>query len=76
MPGLEELHRWREGAARAARAEPSAVVADHVLARIAKAQPKDLDELAAVHGVGIILAHRFGPEILAALDAHRSGAGR
>jgi len=76
VPGLEELHRWREGAARAARAEPSAVVADHVLARIAKAQPKDLDELAAVHGVGIILAHRFGPEILAALDAHRSGAGR
>jgi len=76
VPGLEALHRWRKGAARAARAAPSAVVADHVLARIARAQPRDLDELAGIHGVGVILAHRFGPEILDALDAARSEANR
>ena len=69
VPGLEALHRWRDGVARAARAEPDAILADHVLARVARARPRDLDELSAVRGVGMILAHRFGEAMLSALDA-------
>ena len=67
-PGLEELHRWRDRAARAARVDPSGVLPDHVLIRIARDRPVDLDALAAIDGVGTILAHRLGPEILRSLD--------
>jgi DNA helicase-2/ATP-dependent DNA helicase PcrA len=77
-PGLEALHRWRDGAARAARVEPQTVLPDHVLARVAAAQPDDLADLEAIRGVGTILASRFGPAMLEALrepaDAPRSQA--
>ncbi|MGV3759491.1 MAG: ATP-dependent helicase [Actinomycetota bacterium] len=69
VPGLDALHRWRDGVARAARAEPDAVLADHILARVARQRPRDLEELSAVPGVGMILAHRFGEAMLSALDA-------
>ena len=68
VPGLDALHRWRDTAARAARVEPATVLPDHVLARIASAHPRSLDELGAIHGVGAILASRFGPDMLDALD--------
>jgi DNA helicase-2/ATP-dependent DNA helicase PcrA len=68
VPGLDALHRWRDTAARAARVEPATVLPDHVLARIASAHPRNLDELGAIHGVGAILASRFGPDMLDALD--------
>jgi DNA helicase-2/ATP-dependent DNA helicase PcrA len=67
VPGLAELHRWREDTARAARVEPAAVLPDHVLARIARARPRDLDELSAIRGVGTILVSRFGAAMLDAL---------
>lgn len=66
--GIEALHRWRDTAARAARVEPAAVLPDHVLARVAAERPRNVEELGAVRGVGAILAQRFGPSILAALD--------
>jgi DNA helicase-2/ATP-dependent DNA helicase PcrA len=67
-PGLEALRTWREGAARAARIEPAAVLADHVLARVASARPTDVEALGEIEGVGPILARRFGEEILRALS--------
>ncbi|MFP5255021.1 MAG: ATP-dependent helicase [Acidimicrobiia bacterium] len=73
VPGLESLHRWRDAVARAARAEPDAVLADHVLARVARARPRDVEELGAVPGVGVILAHRFGEAMLSALDDEEAG---
>ena len=66
-PGLDALHRWRDDAARAARVAPEAVLADHVLARIAASQPRDVEALGDIRGVGRILASRFGPAILEAL---------
>ncbi len=68
-PGLDALHAWRDMVARAARVDPATVLADHVLTAIATARPQDLDELARVHGVGAILASRFGPAILDAITA-------
>jgi DNA helicase-2/ATP-dependent DNA helicase PcrA len=71
IPGLHALHQWRDTTARAARIDPEAVLPDHVLARVAAAQPRDLEELGALRGVGAILASRFG---LAMLDALRTDA--
>jgi DNA helicase-2/ATP-dependent DNA helicase PcrA len=67
-PGLEALHRWRDAAARAARVEPDAVLPEHVLVRVAAAQPGSLRELGAIRGVGTILASRLGPAMLEALQ--------
>jgi DNA helicase-2/ATP-dependent DNA helicase PcrA len=69
---LVALRRWREAAARAARVPPDTVLPDHVLARVAAAQPRDVAELGAIRGFGPILAARFGDEVLAAL---RAGVG-
>jgi len=66
-PSLEALRAWRAEAARAARIEPEAVLPDHVLARVATEHPSDVEALGAVRGVGPILAHRFGEDILDAL---------
>ncbi len=66
-PELEGLRQWREVAARAARIEPATVLPDHVLSRVVAAQPEDLDGLAAVRGVGPILAGRFGQAMLDAM---------
>lgn len=72
--GIDALHRWRDDAARAARVEPAAVLPDHVLARVAAARPRDVEELGAVRGVGAILAQRFGTSILTALDEEDADA--
>ena len=66
-PAIDALRHWRAEAARAARIQPEAVLPDHVLARIEAEHPRDLDALGAVRGVGPILAHRFGDQLLEAL---------
>jgi DNA helicase-2/ATP-dependent DNA helicase PcrA len=66
-PSVAALHHWRDTAARAARVQPEAILTDHVLARVAEAEPGDVAELGAISGVGPILAGRFGADILAAL---------
>lgn len=74
-PELEALRRWRDGAARAARIDPEAVLPDHVLRRVVAARPRDLAELGEVPGVGPILASRFGEAMLAALSAPAEAGG-
>ena len=74
-PELEALRRWRDTAARAARVEPEAVLPDHVLHRVVSAHPPDVDALAAVRGVGQILARRFGAAMLGALSSSTEPGG-
>ncbi|HEX6417309.1 MAG TPA: ATP-dependent DNA helicase UvrD2 [Acidimicrobiales bacterium] len=68
-PALAALHAWRDEHARAARVEPAAVVDDRLLAVIAERRPTTRDELAAVPGMGPLLAARVGDGLLAALHA-------
>jgi DNA helicase-2/ATP-dependent DNA helicase PcrA len=66
-PEHEALRRWRDDAARAARIDPESVLTERVLHAVASAHPSDVDALAAISGVGSLLAARFGDGILAAL---------
>ncbi|HEY8544971.1 MAG TPA: ATP-dependent DNA helicase UvrD2 [Acidimicrobiales bacterium] len=69
-PVLDALVEWREEAARAARVRPDTVIDDDLLATIARRRPRTPDELAAIPGVGRILATgRVGEGLLAALAA-------
>jgi DNA helicase-2/ATP-dependent DNA helicase PcrA len=68
-PTLTALLAWREDQARAARVEPEALVDDQLLEAIAEASPATPDELAAIPGMGRLLAARIGPGLLAALQA-------
>ena len=69
-PVLTALQEWREEAARAARVSPEAVLDDQLLAAVAAVRPADQDELAAIPGVGRVLAtSRVGEGLLAALAA-------
>jgi DNA helicase-2/ATP-dependent DNA helicase PcrA len=66
---LTALLAWRDEQARAARVEPGALVDDRLLEAIAEARPTTTDELAAIPGMGRLLAGRIGPGLLAALRA-------
>jgi DNA helicase-2/ATP-dependent DNA helicase PcrA len=67
-PALAALHAWREESARAARADPAAVIDDRLLELIAEREPATREELAAVPGMGTLLAERVGDGLLAALQ--------
>jgi DNA helicase-2/ATP-dependent DNA helicase PcrA len=71
-PALAALHAWREESARAARADPAAVIDDRLLELIAERRPATREELAAVPGMGPLLAARLGDGLLAALQPHRA----
>jgi superfamily II DNA helicase RecQ len=66
-PALSALLAWREGAARAARVPPAAVLDDELLERVASAHPTDREALVAVPGMGRMLADRIGDGLLATL---------
>jgi ribonuclease D len=66
---LAALVGWREEAARAARVPPTAVLDDDLLETVAERRPTDRDELAAIPGLGPLLAARVGDGLLAALHA-------
>jgi ATP-dependent DNA helicase UvrD/PcrA len=66
---LTALLAWRDEQARAARVEPVALVDDRLLEAIAEARPATTEELAAIPGMGRLLAARIGPGLLAALRA-------
>jgi DNA helicase-2/ATP-dependent DNA helicase PcrA len=66
---LVALLAWRDEQARAARVEPVALVDDRLLEAIAEARPATTEELAAIPGMGRLLAARIGPGLLAALQA-------
>jgi DNA helicase II / ATP-dependent DNA helicase PcrA len=68
-PELVALLAWRDEQARAARVEPVALVDDQLLEAIAEARPATTEELAAIPGMGRLLAARIGPGLLAALRA-------
>jgi DNA helicase-2/ATP-dependent DNA helicase PcrA len=71
-PVLDALTAWRERAARAVSLSPGAFLADRTLDAIAAARPTTADELAAVPGVGPMMARRVADRILplvAAADA-------
>ena len=66
-PALAALLSWREEQAHAARVAPAAVLDDQLLERVAELRPATQDQLAAVPGVGRLLASRVGDGLLAAL---------
>ena len=63
-PVVTSLEEWRDGAARAAKVAPAAVLSDDALQGIAERRPASIDELADVPGVGPGKARRFGPRLL------------
>ncbi len=67
-PVRQRLDEWRDAAARAAGVSPKVVCPDGVLAAIAAARPASTEALADVPGVGVLMARRFGPRILAAVS--------
>jgi DNA helicase-2/ATP-dependent DNA helicase PcrA len=75
QPALAALHAWRDEHARAARVEPAALVDDHLLEAIAERRPTTPDELAAVPGMGPLLAARVGDGLLGALAPHLVDGG-
>lgn len=81
-PSDEDLRRdallaWRSRSARAADIVPTSLMSDADIAAIAAACPTTIDELAAVSGVGPLMARRFGERILQVLAEHAAtGAGR
>jgi DNA helicase-2/ATP-dependent DNA helicase PcrA len=73
-PTLTALLTWRDGLARAARITPAAVLDDRLLETLAELRPASLDELAAIPGIGRLLASRVGDGLLAALRASEDGS--
>ena len=70
-PPSQALRDWRRRHARTLAVPEVAVLADDVLSEIARRRPLDVDELAAVQGVGPGRARRLGPALLAQLDSTR-----
>jgi DNA helicase II / ATP-dependent DNA helicase PcrA len=66
-PALSGLLRWRDEMARAARVPADTILDDQVLRAVARARPTDHDELAAVPGIGRIVASRLGDGLLTTL---------
>jgi DNA helicase-2/ATP-dependent DNA helicase PcrA len=71
---LTALQQWRAGAARLAGIMPALVLPDRALAAIATADPHDVDALAAIHGVGPLVARRYGQRILDTLSSAGTSA--
>jgi ATP-dependent DNA helicase RecQ len=63
-PLLVRLRAWRTEQARAQSVPPYVVFHDSTLAAIAAAQPRDLDALASIGGIGAKKLERYGPALL------------
>ena len=69
-PGLfERLRRWRSEVARRDGVPPYVVFHDRALAEMAARRPSDLEQLAAVPGVGPGKLSRYGAELIALLSS-------
>jgi len=66
---FEMLRQWRVESARFAKLPPYVIFHDKTLAEIARLQPKNLTQLAAIPGVGPAKLERYGTAVLAALKA-------
>ncbi len=62
-----ELLRWRSKIATTKRYAPFMVLPDAILSQISDAQPKTIDELAAIKGIGKSRLEKYGAGILEAL---------
>lgn len=63
---VEALRAWRDEQARRSRLDPSIVMAQRLIERVALAGPRTLEELAAVEGVRQWRVTEWGPALLAA----------
>jgi len=70
-PLFERLKAWRSEQARAQSVPPYVVFHDATLSAIASAQPRDLDALAGVPGIGAKKLERYGPALLDLLQGER-----
>jgi ATP-dependent DNA helicase RecQ len=64
---FETLRAWRRDRAAEQRVPPYVIFQDKTLLEIATRQPRDLDALAHISGVGQSKIDRYGPAVLAAL---------
>ncbi|HWA37872.1 MAG TPA: HRDC domain-containing protein, partial [Burkholderiales bacterium] len=63
-PVLQRLKAWRSEQARAQSVPPYVVFHDATLAAIAAAQPRNLDALSGIAGIGAKKLERYGPALL------------
>jgi ATP-dependent DNA helicase RecQ len=61
---LSRLKAWRSGQARAQSVPPYVVFHDSTLSAIAAAQPKDMNALSGIAGIGAKKLERYGPALL------------
>jgi DNA helicase-2/ATP-dependent DNA helicase PcrA len=66
---LESLRAWRLARARAASTPAFVICNDRTLVEIADRRPSTSEELLSVHGFGEVKVARFGPELLAIINA-------
>ena len=71
-PLLDDLTEWRRRTARVSGVSPNLICSDRSLTEIARRRPSNSDELAAVPGVGPIVANRFGERLLDIVRQHIS----
>jgi len=68
-PLFARLKAWRAEQAKAQSVPPFVVFHDATLAAIAAAQPRDLDALSTIPGIGVKKLERYGPALLQLLTA-------
>jgi ribonuclease D len=64
---LERVYAWRDALARELDRAPFRVLSNHALIAIARAQPRDLQALAGIQGVGRSTVQRHGQALLTAV---------
>ena len=64
---LERLRAWRSEQARTQSVPAYVIFHDATLSAIASAHPRDIDDLATIHGIGAKKLERYGSELIALL---------
>jgi ATP-dependent DNA helicase RecQ len=73
---LQALKHWRREQARSQGLPPYVVFHDRTLVEVVARQPRSLQALAEISGVGQAKLDRYGPALLEALELGlRAGAG-
>ena len=70
MELIEQLKALRGAMARAANQPAYVIFPDRTLIEMARARPKTLDDLAAVHGIGAAKLQKYGAAFLAVIKDH------
>jgi ATP-dependent DNA helicase RecQ len=66
---LERLRAWRREQAREQAVPAYVIFHDATLSAIAAAHPRDMADLASIHGIGARKLERYGPALMALLRA-------